>query len=275
MAQAQYDDNFWNPQATPAAPQAQQPMTDWSKLTDFRKAASGARYLEDQSDDRLMADPRYAHFFNTGEYRPSGQAYPDNEIGQPNFGQSREQTPQTPQTPTQQWNQPNPSRDALFQQLMARATQGTAVNSNDPNIRQQVDPYVAQQERAKRNYLGDVAEKAGPYGNIAGETRMANERFGQQAGLFEGEIIGREIQAKRDEIEQALSLWGSLMSNEQQLALQQQLAELNDRSRTADRSQQNDQFMRSQSQANDQFMRELALREYDTNQGWDYKWAGF
>jgi hypothetical protein len=255
------EDGFWNPQQTPQAPQqaSAQPMTDWSKLTDFRKAASGARYLEDQSDDRLMADPRYAHFFNTGEYRPSGQAYPDNEIGQPNFGQ---------------WNQPNPSRDALFQQLMARATQGTAVNANDPNIRQQVDPAVAQMERAKRNYLGDMAEKAGPLGNIAGETRMANERFGQHAGLFEGEIIGREIQAKRDEIESALQMAIGMGNHDMALQLQRQLAEMGDRSRSADRAQQQSQFLSSQNQANDQFMRELALREYDTNQGWDYRWAG-
>jgi hypothetical protein len=263
-------DGFWNPQQTPQA----QPMTDWSKLTDFRKAASGARYLEDQSDDRLMADPRYAHYFQTGEYRPSGQAFPDNEIGNPNFGQSREQTPQTPQTPTQQWNQPNPQRDALFQQLMARATQGTAVNANDPNIRQQVDPAVAQMERAKRNYLGDMAEKAGPLGNIAGETRMANERFGQQAGLFEGEIIGREIQAKRDEIESALQMAIGMGNHDMALQLQRQLAEMGDRSRSADRAQQQSQFLSSQNQANDQFMRELALREYDTNQGWDFRWAG-
>jgi hypothetical protein len=48
------------------------------------------------------------------------------------------------------------------------------------------------------------------------------------------------------------------------MALEKELALLNQSSHDADRAQ-----------GNDQFMRELALREYDLNNAWDYKWSGF
>jgi hypothetical protein len=171
------------------------------------------------------------------------------------------------QSPAAQWNaqpaaQANPQNDALMKLLMERATQGTAVNRMDPNIRQQVDPMVAQQERASRNYIDDLAERGGPMANLQGEKRLASERAGQAAGSLESEVIGREVAAKRGEIEQAIAL---LMANGQfdkAQQLQFQLASMSDASRAADRSQ-----------ANDHFMRELALREFDTNNAWDYRWT--
>lgn len=176
-------------------------------------------------------------------------------------------------TPAQQWNaQPavSPQRDQLFQLLMQRATQGTAVNRNDPNIRAQVDPVVAQQERASRNYLDDVAERAGPLANIQGERRLVAERQGQAAGAFEAEVIGREIAARRDEIAQSLQLYGSLMTADQQMALQRELAQLN-----ASLQREGYGIQRQQlGQANDQFLRELALREWMAGDQSDRAWAG-
>lgn len=170
-------------------------------------------------------------------------------------------------TPAQQWNaQGGPTAgtgDALIQQLMLRAQQGLNVNRNDPTVRAQVDPFAANVERSRRNYVSDVAERSGPYANIRGEERMAAERAGQQTGAFEAEIIGREVAARRDEIQQALLLWGNQLTNDQRMALERELAQLQDRARTADRSQ-----------ANDQFLRELALREYGLTNELDLRWAG-
>ncbi len=174
-------------------------------------------------------------------------------------------------TPTQAWNaQPAQSgqSDQLYSLLMERAQQGTAVSRDNPNVRNQVDPVVAQQERANRNTLDDIAEKAGPLANLTGERRMMGERTGQFAGALESEVIGREIAAKRDEIAQALSLWGSRLSDEQRMALQRELAYLEDAARTADRGLQREGLL----QGNDQFLRELALRESDQNNAWDYRW---
>lgn len=174
-------------------------------------------------------------------------------------------------TPAQQWNatpavpQAGPTAgtgDALMQQLMARAQQGP-VTRNDPNIRAQSDAYAANEQRASRNYLGDIAEKAGPYANLQGEQRMAAERVGQRTGAFEAELLGRETDARREEIQQALSMWGGMLSNDQRIALERELAQLSNQARTADRSQQNDQFLR-----------ELALRQYDLGNTWDYRWLG-
>jgi hypothetical protein len=183
---------------------------------------------------------------------------------------------QAPQysTPTQQWNaQPaaQGQSDELYKLLMQRATQGTAVNRNDPNIRQQVDPVVAQQERAGRNYLDDVAERSGPLANMQGERRLVAERQGQAAGAFESEVIGREIAAKRDEIQQALSLYGSMLSDDKRIALQQQLSQLDAALRREGYGLQRE----GMAQGNDQFMRELALREWMAGDSSDRAWAGF
>lgn len=175
-------------------------------------------------------------------------------------------------TPTQQWNaQPamQPQSDALFKLLMERAQQPTAVNRNDPSIRAQVDPVVAQQERASRNYIDDIAEKSGPLANIQGERRLAAERGGQAAGALEAEVIGREQDARRQEIMQSLGLGAQFLTAEQQLALQRELGYLQDASRTADRDLQRQGL----GQANDQFLRELALREFDLGNTWDYRWG--
>ena len=177
-------------------------------------------------------------------------------------------------TPTQAWNAapssaPAGSSDQLYALLMQRAQQGTAVDRNDPNIRAQVDPAVAQQERASRQYLDQQAEQAGPLANLQGERRLASERSGQAAGQLESDVIGREITARRDEIQQALSLWGQQLSSDERLALERELAILNDQARTADRGLQ----AQGLAQNNDQFLRDLALRESNQNNTWDFNWA--
>lgn len=185
-------------------------------------------------------------------------------------------------TPTQQWNaQPSAmagQSEALFKMLMERANQGTAVSRNDPNVRAQVDPVVAQQERASRNYLDDVAERSGPLANLQGERRLAAERSGQAAGAFESEVIGREIAARRDEIMQALQLYGSRLSTEQQLELQRELGQLNASLQREGFGIQRDELGLRRDQmglANDQFLRELALREWMAGDSSDRAWAGF
>jgi hypothetical protein len=58
-------------------------------LSKFRDAADDARYYEDKTDVNLLDNPRYLHFVETGEYLPSDQAFPDNEIDGANFSQGR------------------------------------------------------------------------------------------------------------------------------------------------------------------------------------------
>jgi len=216
-------------------------------------------------------------------------------------------------TPAQQWNaQPAPAaatttatpavqqsastagRDALFEQLMARARQSTAVSADDPTIKAQVDPYVAQQTRASREYLAKVAEQQGPLGNIGGEQRMAAEKLGQNSGLFEAELIGREIKAKRDEVADALQLATQMGNSSAVLEMQEKLKLLDNQARDADRivtqhGQEQDYSLAQQGygiqrlgldnqrygqdQAMEQFLRELALREWTATDQSDQDWA--
>lgn len=193
-----------------------------------------------------------------------------------------DEPPSQNQSPTQAWNnQPSSGsgggpRDALIAQLMARAQQGTAVDRNNPNIRAQVDPAVAQLERSSRGYLDDVAERSGPLANLQGERRLASERTGQAAGTLEAEVIGREIEARRGEIMQALSLWGDQLSDQQRIELQRELGYLDDATRRYGIDQGVDVSMAGLGLqrygldlSNDQFLRDLALREFDTWNRWD------
>ena len=116
----------------------------------------------------------------------------------------------------------------LYNMLLSRAKQGTTIDKNDPNIRQQVDPYAAAQERARRNYLADAAESLGPNANLRGEQRLAMERAGQATGLFESQLIGRELENRRAEIQHALDSLGNRLTEDQRLALQKELGYLND-----------------------------------------------
>lgn len=149
-------------------------------------------------------------------------------------------------------------RDALYNTLLARSNQGLAVSPTDANIRQQADPYAAQVERSRRNYLADTAEKANPLANLQGEARVTAEKAGQANGLFESQLVGREMQAKRDEIAQALSGMQGMLSQEQQLAMQSQLAQL-------DAAIRNRQI----SSGNDQFTASLGLQSENQNNYWD------
>jgi hypothetical protein len=189
--------------------------------------------------------------------------------------------------------------DALYSTLNTRATQGLQVNANDPIIRGQVEAYGAQGERARRNYLSDLAEQSGPLANIQGERRMTAERLGQGTGAFQAELLARELGARRDEIAQALAAQGGMLSGDQNRNLQAQLAALDQATREAgiglQGREQDMQYdlgnkgltlqrelgqgglglqRRGQDLSQDQFLRELALREWDRGQYWDYNYAG-
>ena len=134
-------------------------------------------------------------------------------------------------------------RDALYAELLARSKQGLNVNAQtDANIRQQADPFEAAMIRAERERMANVAEGRGPLANLEGERRLGAERVGQSAGAFEAGLVGDEVQARRTEIQNALSQRGSILSQNQQEALQRELAMLDDRLKREQMSQQASQF---------------------------------
>jgi hypothetical protein len=114
----------------------------------------------------------------------------------------------------------------LYEMLMNRAGQGLNVNRNDPVIRAQTDAYGATQERSRRSYLQDLAESGGPNANISAERRASAEKVGQNTAGFEGVLMQHELDARRQEIESALSGAYGLLTAEQQMALQEELQQM-------------------------------------------------
>ena len=69
---------------------------------------------------------------------------------------------------------------------------------DDPVVRAQVDAYRAEQERAGRNHLSDLAEKAqGAPVNLGGEQRLTEAKVNQAVGAFTADVIAKEIEARR------------------------------------------------------------------------------
>lgn len=162
-----------------------------------------------------------------------------------NTGKARTAVKPAPQPVAQTWTAPasssssssssqsiapvkDPRLDEMYNLLLSRATQGLAIDRNTPVIRQQADVYSANEERAKRNYLADIAEQAGPIANLRGEQRVASERVGQRTGAFEAELMGRELVARRTEIAEALQSMQGLLTTEQTLALQKEMKTMDD-----------------------------------------------
>jgi len=134
------------------------------------------------------------------------------------------------------------TQDVVRNAYVQRATQGTAIDPNDPNLRQQLDPFAAAQERARRDYLSEAAERAstkglGDSGALDVERRLASERAGQATGAFQAQLVGHELQNRRAEIQEALSSLQKMVETDvaaaqderlaqQQMALQKELAEM-------------------------------------------------
>jgi hypothetical protein len=162
--------------------------------------------------------------------------------------------------------------DALFSRLTARADQGLGVDRNDPQVRLQADAFAANTERARRDFVSDLAEREGPLANLRGEERLASERAGQATGAFEAELIGREIRAEREEISTALAQMGHLLSGDQARALQERLSLLDNALAEQGLALQGrglDQDWRRALLNNDQFYADLGLRAEDRASHWD------
>lgn len=131
-------------------------------------------------------------------------------------------------------NTTNTQGNALYDRLMGVATGSIAeksnpnfnIDPNDPIIKGQVDAASAQSQLAQRNYLQGVAEKAGANGNISAETRRAAEAGGQSVSAIQAKLMGDELSARRNEVQQALQLAVQQNDTQQQLRLTEQLARI-------------------------------------------------
>jgi hypothetical protein len=167
--------------------------------------------------------------------------------------------PQAPQPAAE-----DPRIAQFYADLMKRSSQPLTADRSDPVIRAQADANAANVDKQQRDYLANLAEKAGPLANLSGEARLANERSGQAKGSFEASIMQHEIDAKRQEVQNALTQQWAVLSEGQRLALQQRLADL-------DRAQQASQFSASMGQNESQFARQLANNAYQFDSNDQYR----
>lgn len=120
----------------------------------------------------------------------------------------------------------DPGTNDFMGMLWSRAKQGLAVDRNDPIIANARDAYSASQERSMRNHLADLAERGGGTANLDLERRMGAENVGQNTAQYESQLMLGEVAARRQEIQNALSQMGQYMTEQQRMALQQRLADM-------------------------------------------------
>jgi hypothetical protein len=167
----------------------------------------------------------------------------------------------------------DPNAQAIFNLLMKRAQQGLNVSPDDPLIKAQTDAYRAEQERAGRNYLSDAAEREGATADLTPERRSIAEKVGQASSGFTAQAMQRELDARRQEIVDALKGASGFLTAQQQMQLQQELHMIDDELQrwqfSTGLGAQESQFVRNLAQRESEYGRGLGQRayEYDTSRG--------
>lgn len=128
------------------------------------------------------------------------------------------------QTGPQPYNATPAAQTTFMDQVARQMQQGLTVDPNDPVLRAQSDAYAANIERQRRNAVADNVERVGPYatGAMQGFDLMSRERAGQATGQFEADLVGRELQNRRDEIQRALQMMQGVLSEDQRAALERE-----------------------------------------------------
>lgn len=162
------------------------------------------------------------------------------------------------------------SRDSsLFDQLMGRARQGLNVSASDPVIKNQVDSFRNSQTRGVKDYLSQAAEHGGQNANMDAASRSAYEKAGSATSGMQAQLMQNELNSRRAEIQQALTEAGSLLSQQDQLALQRELGLINAQQSG---TQIGNAFNLGQQQinsGNDQFMANFGLNSTNQASYWD------
>lgn len=204
--------------------------TDLSNGPDPFAAQGGGQFVQgvgwvDKNNPAYTGPAGGTNAANSGTASPNGDPNqtPSTVPGQP--AATTSSTPgAAPTGPTTNQG----TQDTVRNTYLAQASQPEVVTPNDPNVKAQTDAYRAEATRGVNNYLDQQAESAGPYatGALRGQARMANEQAGQATGAFETQLMANELAARRQEIQNALSGLGGLVTSDQQQALQKELADI-------------------------------------------------
>lgn len=153
--------------------------------------------------------------------------------------------------------------NSLWDILMGRAGQSLNIDSRDPIIANMVNAYRAEQQRQGNDYVDQLAEQMGPNANLSGERRVASENAAQATGSMQAQLMVNELTARREEIQNALSQMGGMLTDQQKLDLERELGliDASIRQQTLDSN-------------NDQFAANLAYNTADRSRYWDAYYNG-
>lgn len=154
----------------------------------------------------------------------------------------------------------------LIDLLMGRAQASLDIDpTTDKIIKPQVDNYAAAQTREGRNFINDQAESGNPYatGAMNNTRTQVAEKAAQNTANLQSQLVQNELTSRRTEIQNALSELGSLLTADQQMALQRELGMI-------------DAGLRQQqiNSGNDQFWANFNLNSTDRANYWDWVRSG-
>lgn len=135
----------------------------------------------------------------------------------------------SPMTP---WTAPvSPTSTAVTNSINTTLATPEGVNTNDPAYQQQLKAQGVTSTRNAERARASAAQRANANGTIGSggfDTQVNNiERDrGESDQRFESQLMAGELQAQRTKIAQALQLGAGIMSQEQTLAMQDRLAQL-------------------------------------------------
>ena len=194
-----------------------------------------------RNDGIIGNDPNSANYTKPGGLGYKGPPVP----GTP----AMPTAPAIPQAPAAGGD---PVQDAFRAQLLKILGQtGGAITTDDPNINPQAVAYRRARERGAERERAQAAERAafmglnsGGQGSGAFETDIQGirEGAGEDIAGYEAGLVGQEVQARRQQLMQGLELANAVGARTEALALQRQLADLDNKYRYASLGQQQGQF---------------------------------
>lgn len=152
-------------------------------------------------------------------------------------------------------NAANDALTAQFRDTLLKMLQGNSdgpINpTTDANLAPQAAAYKTAQEQGQSQQRAAIAERLaaeglnpGGQGSGAFDAQLSalSERTGQNIGTFNAGLVGNEVQARRQRLTQALELANAFGARTESLALQKQLAEMDNTYRYSALGQQQGQF---------------------------------
>lgn len=186
-------------------------------------------------------------------------------------------------TPTQNSSYPaapgeQDVKGQLVNQLLQRMQQSITPDANNPVMKQQMDAYNAQQDRATRQMMDTNAEQAaarglGNSGALNVENRMANEQAGLNSANFQGQLMQNELNARREEVQNALEQMGNILSEDQKNALTKEMHDIDAAIERTKVENQNSQYYAGLSSQERMLANRLAQEWALGQQGNEIDWA--